>query len=60
MEEEPLSLAALAGAGCCHIHSRTSLSPRTGRGYWLAYPESRRNVPKIKLFRDWIVGEIGR
>ena len=26
-------------------------------GYWLAYPESRRNVPKIKLFRDWIVGE---
>jgi LysR family glycine cleavage system transcriptional activator len=31
----------------------------SGRGYWLAYPENRRNVPKIKLFRDWIVGEIG-
>ena len=28
-----------------------------GSGYWLAYPESRRNVPKIKAFRDWIVGE---
>lgn len=28
-----------------------------GNGYWLAYPESRRNVPKIKKFRDWIVGE---
>jgi len=26
-------------------------------GYWLAYPESRRNVPKIKFFRDWIVAE---
>ena len=29
-----------------------------GNGYWLAYPESRRNVPKIKAFRDWIVDEI--
>lgn len=29
-----------------------------GNAYWLAYPESRRNVPKIKAFRDWIVGEI--
>jgi LysR family glycine cleavage system transcriptional activator len=26
-------------------------------GYWLAYPESRRNVPKIRHFRDWIVAE---
>lgn len=29
-----------------------------GTGYWLAYPESRRNVPKIRYFRDWIVQEI--
>ncbi|MEQ1771273.1 MAG: LysR substrate-binding domain-containing protein [Devosia sp.] len=29
-----------------------------GNGYYLAYPESRRNVPKIKAFRDWIAGEI--
>lgn len=28
-----------------------------GNGYWLAYPEARRNVPKIKKFRDWIVSE---
>ena len=28
-----------------------------GTGYWLAYPEARRNVPKIKAFRDWIVSE---
>ena len=31
-----------------------------GNAYWLAYPESRRNVPKIKAFRDWIAGEIGQ
>jgi LysR family transcriptional regulator, glycine cleavage system transcriptional activator len=29
-------------------------------GYWLAYPESRRNVPKIKAFRDWIVAEAAK
>jgi LysR family glycine cleavage system transcriptional activator len=26
-----------------------------GNGYWLVYAEGRRNVPKIKLFRDWIL-----
>ena len=29
-----------------------------GNAYWLAYPENRRNVPKIKAFRDWIATEI--
>ncbi len=28
-----------------------------GDAYWLAYPESRRNVPKIKKFRDWAIAE---
>ena len=31
----------------------------TEGAYWLAFPEARRNVPKIKAFRDWILGEIG-
>ncbi|MEO6012982.1 MAG: LysR substrate-binding domain-containing protein [Devosia sp.] len=31
----------------------------TDSAYWLAFPESRRNVPKIKAFRDWILNEIG-
>ncbi len=31
-----------------------------GDAYWLAYPEARRNVPKIKAFRDWIVAEAAR
>jgi len=29
-----------------------------GNAYWLAYPEGRRNIPKIKAFRDWIATEI--
>ena len=26
-----------------------------GHGYYLVYPEARRNSPKIKAFRDWIL-----
>lgn len=26
-----------------------------GHGYYFVYPEARRNSPKIKAFRDWIV-----
>lgn len=29
-----------------------------GKAYWLVYPESRRNVPKIKLFRNWLRAEV--
>jgi LysR family glycine cleavage system transcriptional activator len=28
-----------------------------GNGYWLAYPESRRNSPKIAAFRKWVLVE---
>ncbi len=31
-----------------------------GYGYWLVYPEHRRNVPKIKQFREWLLAEIAR
>lgn len=27
-------------------------------GYWLVYPEGRKNVRKIRAFRDWILGEL--
>lgn len=30
-----------------------------GHAYWLVYQESRRNVPKIRAFRDWMLAEIG-
>ncbi|SOC42089.1 LysR family glycine cleavage system transcriptional activator [Rhizobium subbaraonis] len=29
-----------------------------GKAHWLVYPESRRNVPKIKLFRNWLRSEL--
>ncbi|MBA8899364.1 LysR substrate-binding domain-containing protein [Phyllobacterium sp. P30BS-XVII] len=31
----------------------------TGKhAYWLVYPEARRNVPKIRAFRDWVLSHI--
>jgi LysR family glycine cleavage system transcriptional activator len=29
-----------------------------GHAYWLVYPSGRRNVPKIRLFREWILAEV--
>jgi LysR family transcriptional regulator, glycine cleavage system transcriptional activator len=29
-----------------------------GAAYWFVYPEGRRNVPKIRAFRDWVLGEV--
>lgn len=29
-----------------------------GHGYYLAYPEARRNVEKIRAFRNWLLAEI--
>ena len=31
-----------------------------GWAYWLAVPEERRNSPKIKRFREWLVAEMQR
>jgi LysR family glycine cleavage system transcriptional activator len=31
-----------------------------GHAYWLVYPEARRNVPKIRAFRDWLLAEIAQ
>jgi LysR family glycine cleavage system transcriptional activator len=31
------------------------LTCNDGRDYWLAYPENRRNVPKIRSFRNWLL-----
>jgi LysR family glycine cleavage system transcriptional activator len=31
-----------------------------GYGYWLVVPEHRRNVAKIRRFRDWLLAEIAR
>ncbi|OBZ93337.1 LysR family transcriptional regulator [Pararhizobium polonicum] len=34
------------------------LTCHDGRDYWLVYPESRRNIPKIRDFRDWLLEEL--
>lgn len=31
-----------------------------GYAYWLCYPQGRRNVPKIKRFREWLFAELAR
>lgn len=31
------------------------LLAESGRGYYLVYAESRRNIPKIRMFRDWML-----
>lgn len=31
-----------------------------GYGYWLVAPEHRRNVPKIKRFREWLLAEVAK
>jgi LysR family glycine cleavage system transcriptional activator len=41
------------------LYQPLELTCSDGRRYWLAYPESRRNVPKIKLFKNWILAEFG-
>lgn len=28
------------------------------RGYWMVYPEARRNTPKVRAFREWILREV--
>ena len=34
------------------------IQPFDGHAYWLVYPQARRNVPKIRAFRDWLLAEI--
>ncbi len=72
VEQDMCSNAALAGQGVAilnHIYYAEELA--AGRliapfnhhfndkiGIWLVYPESRRNTPKIKAFREWILAAV--
>lgn len=63
--------AAMAGQGVailtCHLYSTELAEGRLvrpfdifgsdGDSYWVVYPEYRRNVPKIRAFRDWVLNE---
>jgi LysR family glycine cleavage system transcriptional activator len=37
------------------LHQPFALTCNDGRDYWLAYPQNRRNIQKIRAFRDWIL-----
>lgn len=66
------SRAALAGHGVAlltpiffgdELASGRLIAPfdlvaRNGHAYWLCYPRSRRAIPKIRAFRDWILAVI--
>jgi LysR family transcriptional regulator, glycine cleavage system transcriptional activator len=56
--------AAMAGLGVALLtpaYYRQELADgRLLQPFELAYPEARRNVPKIRAFRDWIVSEAAK
>ena len=72
VEQDLCGNAALAGQGVAmlnHIYYAEELA--SGRliapfnhhcaddiGVWLVYPQSRRNTPKIRAFRDWILAAV--
>lgn len=37
------------------LYQPFELTCNDGRDYWLAYPEQRRNTPKIRAFRLWLL-----
>jgi LysR family glycine cleavage system transcriptional activator len=63
------ALSAIAGQGAAiltrnlyqtHIAEGRLIQPFKSVGtddhsYWLVYATSRRNMPKIRLFRDWML-----
>ncbi|KPF76408.1 LysR family transcriptional regulator [alpha proteobacterium AAP81b] len=63
--------AALAGQGLALLNPRMwerelaagtlvapfAITATTGASFWLVCPERRRNVPKIRHFRDWLLIE---
>jgi LysR family glycine cleavage system transcriptional activator len=69
-----LGTAAIAGQGVAmlmpaffagdiaagHLVQPFSLMATDDTAYWLVYPEARKNVRKIRAFRDWILGELKR
>ncbi|PWK72568.1 LysR substrate-binding domain-containing protein [Aminobacter sp. AP02] len=68
------AIAAIAGRGVAmltpifykqELENGTLIQPfdhvgSDGSGFWLVYPEERRNVPKIRVFREWILAEVKR
>ena len=41
------------------VEALPSTRVRTGKGYWLAYPERRATLPALRAFRAWLLREHG-
>ena len=55
---DPALFAADLAAG--RLVRLFDLVAEDGYDYWLVYPSSRRNAPKIRAFRAWLLGEVAR
>jgi LysR family glycine cleavage system transcriptional activator len=33
------------------------IAPTDEGGVWLVYPDHKRNSPKVRAFRDWVLAE---
>ncbi|KQY15307.1 LysR substrate-binding domain-containing protein [Rhizobium sp. Root482] len=40
------------------LYQPFELTCNDGKAYWLAYQENRRGTPRIRAFRNWIMGEL--
>lgn len=64
--------AALAAQGVALLNARMwtrelaagrlvapfALSATSGASFWLVCPENRRNLPRVRQFRDWLLAEV--
>lgn len=41
------------------VEAFASTRARTGKGYWLAYPERRATLPAMRAFRGWLLAQHG-
>jgi LysR family glycine cleavage system transcriptional activator len=41
------------------VETFASTRMRTGKGYWLAYPERRADLPALQAFRTWLLRQHG-
>lgn len=62
-----LGVAVLPGFAVEHELAKKSVveafgktRARTGKGYWLAYPERRATLPAMRAFRAWLLDEHGQ
>lgn len=44
----------------CQLVQPFDVTASDGDGYWLVYLESRRNTPRIRAFRDWLLEQTAR